>query len=81
MVDFKTWEDFRESGLLWWVNMILYTFGWAICLEMKSDEIVGVYPARVKFRGFSGELNDDGYRKVSKYLKENSEALYEEYKG
>lgn len=30
MVVEKSWDEFRNSGLLWWINMILHTFGWAI---------------------------------------------------
>lgn len=53
MVDKKTWEEFRNSGLLWWINMILHTFGWAIVANINDrKEIINVYPARVKFRGF-----------------------------
>ena len=50
----KTWIKFKESGLLWWINMILHTFGWAIVLEIDKDtkELLDVYPARVKYRGF-----------------------------
>lgn len=29
MLTKKTWKEFRESGFLWWINMILHTFGWA----------------------------------------------------
>ena len=81
MVTEKTWAEFRESGLLWWINMILHTFGWAICLEMSTEhEIARAYPARVKFRGFDPKLNDKGYIKVSDYLKENIDDLCKESK-
>lgn len=53
MVTKKTWKEFRESGFLWWINMILYTFGWAIVVDIDDNgEITDAYPARVKFRGF-----------------------------
>jgi len=78
MVTRKTWEEFRESGLLWWLNMILHTFGWAICLEIEDDVVIGAYPARVKFRGFSEDINSGGYEKVTKYLKDNIEILDKE---
>ena len=50
----KTWIEFKETGLLWWINMILHTFGWAIVLEVDKDtkKLLDVYPARVKYRGF-----------------------------
>jgi hypothetical protein len=78
MVDKKEWKEFRESGLLWWINMILHTFGWAIIFEFDRDEIVNVYPARVKFRGFDESTNTDGYQKVSEYLSNNAVTLHEE---
>lgn len=79
MVTEKTWEDFRETGLLWWINMILHTFGWAIVISIDDNEnIVEVYPARVKFRGFDGKSNDDGYIKVTEYLNKESKILLDE---
>lgn len=79
MVTRKTWEEFRECGLLWWINMILHTFGWAICLGVDEDgKVQYVFPARVKYRGFEADINDKGYRRVSGYLKNNAEELYEE---
>ena len=79
MIDKKTWEEFRETGLLWWINQLLHTFGWAIIFEFDEEEKLSeVYPARVKFRGFGNTQNTNGYIKVSKYLKENIEELEKE---
>lgn len=80
MVDKRTWKEFQESGLLWWVNMILHTFGWAICIEIDSNtnEIIDVYPSRVKFRGFNEKSNTEGYIKVSAFMKANSAELEKE---
>lgn len=76
MVDKKTWKAFREAGLLWWINMILHTFGWAIVVEVEDNgEISNAYPARVKFRGFDEIHSTEGYIKVSEYLKSNAEQL------
>ena len=78
MISKKSWEEFRNSGLLWWINMILHTFGWAIVVKMEEDKVVDVYPARVKYRGFGAKNNTEGYIKVSKYIKENADELLEE---
>ena len=78
MISKKSWEEFRNSGLLWWINMILHTFGWAIVVKMEEDKVVDVYPARVKYRGFEEKNNTEGYIKVSKYIKENADELLEE---
>ena len=78
MINKKSWKQFRDSGFLWWINMILHTFGWAIVMDMNKDgEITDVYPARVKFRGFD-ENNIEGYVKVSRYMKDNVANLLEE---
>lgn len=82
MVTKKTWKEFRESGFLWWINMILHTFGWAIVVDVDDNgEITDAYPARVKFRGFGEKNNIEGYIKVSQYMKENVSDLLEEAKN
>jgi hypothetical protein len=79
MVTKKTWQEFRETGLFWWINMILHTFGWAIVMDIEeAGTITKVYPARVKFRGFDLKSNDLGYQKVSEYMKENADILNKE---
>lgn len=77
MVDGKSWAEFRNSGLLWFINNILHLFGWAIVVTFDSEngDIVNVYPTRVKFRGFTEDINTEGYAKVSNYLKENIDDL------
>lgn len=81
MIESKSWQEFKQAGLLWWVNMILHTFGWAICLDINEDgNVVNVFPARVKFRGFNEKTNTEGYIKVSEYLKENADILTQESK-
>lgn len=80
MVTRKTWEEFRECKMLWFINTILHAFGWAIILEPKEDGSFDAYPARVKFRGFSEQINTEGYIGISKYLVENAEELLKEAK-
>lgn len=78
MIERKSWEEFRNTGFLWWINMILHTFGWAITVKMKDGKIIDCYPARVKFRGFAEENNTEGYKKVSEYMVENAIELEQE---
>lgn len=78
MINKKSWKEFRESGLLWFTNMILHTFGWAIILEITDGKLMDVYPARVKYRGFSEQINTDGYKNVEKYLVENGKEILKE---
>lgn len=79
MIDKKSWKEFRDSGMLWWVNMILHTFGWSIIVNIGDDGYIkDCYPARVKFRGFDEKHNTEGYIKVSNYLMDNVADLKEE---
>lgn len=79
MVHKKEWQEFRNTGLLWFINTILHLFGWALVTEVKKDgTVTNAYPARVKFRGFEEKDNTEGYQKVSKYLKENINELKKE---
>ena len=81
MITKKTWNEFKDSGLLWWINMILHTFGWAIVFSVEEDgSIKDIYPARVKFRGFDEKSNTKGYINVSRYIKDNSNELFKESK-
>ena len=78
MIDKISWQEFKDSGMLWWINMILHTFGLAIVLDMEDGEVKEAYPARVKFRGFREKNNIEGYIKVSKYLNDNSDEFLKE---
>ena len=75
----KAWEDFRETGLLWFINTILHVFGWAIVVyKNNKGDIYKVKPTRVTWRGFSEESNEKGYKNVTKFLSENIEDLLKE---
>lgn len=78
MVNRKSWDEFRNNGLLWWINMILHTFGWSIVIEIDEGKIIDVYPARVKFRGFGEKNNTEGYIKISQFMKDNAKELVSE---
>ena len=77
----KTWREFRDTGLLWFINSILHVFGWAIRLSPDpknpdADFIASIN--RTKYRGFPETSNTKGYQKVSKYLKDNIDELVNE---
>ena len=80
MVTKKEWSEFRETGLLLFINQILHVFGWAIVFEIDDEDksIKSVFPARVKFRGFGENNVADSYKKISKYLNDNSKELLDE---
>jgi hypothetical protein len=78
MVDKKHWEEFHKTGLFWLINSILHVFGWAIVYEIEEDQIKRVYPARVKYRGFSPEVQEQAHKMIADYLSENIVELKEE---
>ena len=80
MIERKTWEEFREIKLLWFINTILHAFGWAITVVSEDGKITDAYPARVKFRGFTEQINTNGYIGLSEYMCENCEQLLKEAK-
>ncbi len=81
MTQRETWEKFRDCKLLWWVNRLLHTFGWAICYKVNdAGEISDVYPARVKFRGFSENVESDGFIGLTQHISETIPELLQEAK-
>jgi len=75
----KTWFEFRESGLLLFVNMFLHIFGWSICVVMDAaDQVIAVYPARTRYRGFSAESTSNAYVKLSEFMHKNHKKLLDE---
>jgi hypothetical protein len=79
MVDQRTWKEFQDSKMLWWVNRFIHIFGWAIVVETDdSDNIIAAWPARVKFRGFDEKTEDEGFKGLSDFLAVNIEKLQDE---
>lgn len=76
MIKEMSLKEFRDSGLLWYINQQLHLFGVALTVEINdNNEPIRLYPAKCKFRGFSEEVNTRGYKKVTKYLNQHSEEL------
>lgn len=65
-------KEFKESGMLWFVNSILHTFGMALTWNPETDVIE---PVITKFRGFEEKYNDQGYRALTEYMRDNSASL------
>jgi hypothetical protein len=81
MVEKRTWEEFQGVGLFWWVNRLLHTFGWSLVyLYGDKNNLIDVYPARVKFRGFSPEVETHGFIQLTEYLENNIKDLVKESK-
>ena len=77
MAEKRAWEEFREAGMLWFVNRFLHLFGWAIAVEIdpKTKEVTEAYPVRCKFRGFSEASEEKGFEKVTDFLVKNIDEL------
>lgn len=70
MIKKKSWDEFRNAKLLWWINRTLHLFGWAIVVETdESGKIVEVYPANVDLMGFSEEDEREGFSGLLDHLK------------
>lgn len=77
----RTWEEFRTAGLLWAVNTILHWFGWAIVAvtdDSAPDKVIGVYPVRTKWRGFSLSINDIGVQRLTAWMASAGGSLAED---
>lgn len=83
VVEKRSWNEFRKCGMLWLVNMILQVFGWSIVLivDEVTKDISEVFPARVRYRGFSEEDNTNGYINLSKFMTDNAKQLLKEAEG
>ena len=73
------WNEFREAGMLWWINRILHVFGWAIVCQVEEDGTTScVCPVRVDFRGFSRGDEVEGHKLVSHWMAQHSAELERE---
>lgn len=73
----KSWDEFRNTGLVQITNQFLHIFGWALTYTKDGDEL-RVFPARVRYRGFDEGSQTRAYEKLQKYMIENAETLYKE---
>lgn len=76
-----TLEEFKDSGLLWFVNQNLHMFGVAIAMNLDRDRNpISLYPVRCSFRGFDEETNDWGYQKVTEFISKNINKMVDDVK-
>lgn len=67
------WEEFRKSGMLWYVNTMLKPLGWSICfLTDKKDNLEEVLAVKGSYT-FTEEESVRGYKKFSTYLDKDKE--------
>lgn len=75
MIDPMPIKEFMDSGLLFFINLVLQPLGVSIVIKIDDNKNYTMYPARTKFRGFKEESQNNGYKKLNKYLKENIEKI------
>lgn len=63
-----SWDEFRETGLLQWVNQLLHTFGITIEVQVKDGSVIKAYPKRCEYRGFYRKGTEDMYIKITKFI-------------
>lgn len=85
MVEERSWEEFRASGLAWWINRLLHTFGWTLVFDVvdhtlpdAQQKVTRCYPARCRFRGFDNKSETEGFRKVTAHTEESLPRLKED---
>ncbi len=76
MLERRSWKEFMDTKLLWWVNRTLHLFGWTIILVYEQDGTVSdAYPARTSNRGFDEATEAEGFVTLSQYLANNMKKI------
>jgi len=82
MIKEKSLEEFRNSGLLLFVNQFLHIFGWAITIEFdEKGNCVRMFPAYCSFRGFSENVTTKAYCNITKHMEKRIPALKKDLEG
>ena len=76
MLERRSINEFRNSGLLLLTNQFLHIFGWALVAEVdEKGNATELYPAYCKFRGFDNEDTDKAYEQITRHLEKRMPAL------
>lgn len=82
MLTRKTWKEFRDTGLLWYINTIMQVFGWSLVLKLNDAGEIGIcYPARTKFRGFTEDVVTKNTINLNEWMIKEGKILIEEAKS
>lgn len=74
-IEYISGKQFVDSGALWYVNTMLHTLGLVLVYNPDDDTLA---PAITKYRGFPESVNNMGYKRLTKYMNEQSAALLED---
>lgn len=67
-------QEFRETGLLVFVNTFLHNFGWAIFISHDIDSQTKVYDVRfnrTEFKGFGKASMKRAYKRIEAFMRGN----------
>lgn len=78
MLEEVSWKELADAGLFLFINQLLHLFGYALVREEKDGEIIRVYPARCRFRGFDNETVGDAYKRLTKHMAARMPELLED---
>ena len=80
MMDKKTWQEFQQTGLVWWINRQLHLFGWSLVLMQDKDtkEVFDAFPARTSWKGFDRKDEEERFKTLTEYLAANVNDLVKE---
>lgn len=77
IIETKTWAEFRDCKLLWWVNRTIQLFGWVIIVEQNDEGVViGAHPAR----WFDQEFEGEAYKVLTEHIAANRDRLLDDVK-
>jgi hypothetical protein len=69
-------KEFRDSGLLWFVNRTLHLFGVVLVCTLNEDgSVTDLHPIKTSARGFTESNEHAGFRKLTKFLHANTDVL------
>jgi len=74
----EQWDEFRKTGLMWWINRQLHLFGWSLVVEVDPNDpkkTLRAFPARTQFRGFIPEAEERGFKALTAYLESSIDEL------
>lgn len=74
----EAWANFRNTGLLWFINRMLHVWGIAIEYEMDGDRVISVRPELVDYLGFDRETEVSGFLKLRGYTALVGKELFED---
>jgi hypothetical protein len=73
----RSWEEFRETGLLYFINSFLHIFGWEITAYIDGEgKTVECCPTQTDFREINIDSAKLSYKKLARYMKDHSHKLW-----